>query len=91
MAGQPEVMGRGGALFYGLFVTLISWLNIPVLKEFAAQNGGMVESGSKHGRNREDLIIDVPVGAIVTDKARSRVYEFLTEGLKKFLKAAVAV
>jgi len=49
-------------------------------KEFAAQNGGPGDSGSKHGRSGEDLIIDVPVGATVTDKARSRIYEFLTEG-----------
>ncbi len=49
-------------------------------KDFAAENGGVGEGGSRFGKNGADLIIDVPVGSVVTDKERSRVYEFLTEG-----------
>jgi GTP-binding protein len=49
-------------------------------KEFKAEDGVHGDRGSRHGRNGEDLIVDVPVGSVVTDKARSRVYEFLEEG-----------
>ncbi len=49
-------------------------------KDFAAENGGVGEGGSRFGKNGADLIIDVPVGSVVTDKERGRVYEFLTEG-----------
>ncbi len=49
-------------------------------KEFEALGGGHGESGSRHGKNAEDLIIDVPVGSTVTDKERVRVYELMEEG-----------
>lgn len=49
-------------------------------KDFAAENGGVGEGGSRFGKNGADLIIDVPVGSVVTDKERGRVYEFLIEG-----------
>lgn len=72
--------GRGGSVILRAVRDVNLLAKYTGAKEFVAQNGGHGESGSKHGRNGEDLIIDVPVGAIVTDKARSRVYEFLTEG-----------
>ncbi len=72
--------GRGGSIILRAVRDVNLLAKYTGAKEFNAQNGGHGEAGSKHGKNGEDLIIDVPVGAIVTDKARGRVYEFLTEG-----------
>ncbi len=47
---------------------------------FVAKDGEAGHSGSKHGKSAEDLTIKVPVGSVVTDVARGRVYEFFTEG-----------
>jgi GTPase len=56
-------------------------------KSFEAGNGDPGMGGSKFGKDGEDLIIDVPVGSVVTDVDRERVYELLTEGeLVKILK-----
>jgi GTP-binding protein len=51
--------------------------------KFSAENGEAGQSGSKHGRNGEDVIIKVPVGSIVTDVARERAYEFFTPGVRE--------
>jgi GTPase len=48
--------------------------------EFNAENGHSGEKKSKHGRNGEDMYINIPMGATVTDKERGRVYTFLEEG-----------
>lgn len=49
-------------------------------KEFTAENGGSGSRSSRHGKDGDDLYIDVPVGAKVTDVERERVYTFETEG-----------
>src|SRR3989344_3559885 len=49
-------------------------------KEFEAESGGAGEMKSRFGKNGDDLIIDVPVGSVVTDKERGRTYELLEEG-----------
>ncbi len=49
-------------------------------KSFEAMSGVPGQNDSCHGRNGEDLYIDIPVGSVVVDKARSRTYEFLEEG-----------
>lgn len=49
-------------------------------KYFAAERGEDGMGGSKFGKNGKDLIVEVPVGSIVTDVERERVYELLTEG-----------
>jgi GTP-binding protein len=49
-------------------------------KSFVAENGTSGEKMSRHGRAGEDLTIDVPVGARVTDLERNRIYTFDTEG-----------
>jgi GTP-binding protein len=59
-------------------------------KSFVAQDGTPGEKSSRHGKAAEDLIIDVPVGARVTDLDRGRVYTFDTEGeTHKILKGGI--
>ena len=49
-------------------------------KEFEAENGNSGEKKSKHGLHGEDLYINVPVGATVTEIERNRIYTFFEEG-----------
>lgn len=49
-------------------------------KKFVAEKGEDGMNKSRFGKNGNDLIIQVPVGSIVKDQTRGRVYEFMTEG-----------
>jgi GTP-binding protein len=72
--------GRGG----DVYVRAIRDLNILAKytgsKEFIAENGEAGKDKSKFGKASEDMYIDVPIGSIVTDIERDRVYELFTEG-----------
>lgn len=72
--------GRGGDIILRAVRDVNLLAKYTGSKEFEAENGVFGQEGSKHGRNGEDLIIDIPVGSVVTDAERGRVYEFLTEG-----------
>lgn len=52
------------------------------IKEFSAENGGHGESESRHGKNGEDLVIDIPLGSVVTHLGINRSVEILEEGQK---------
>jgi GTP-binding protein len=49
-------------------------------KKFVAEKGEDGMNKSRFGKNGNDLIIQVPVGSIVKDQTRGRVYEFMIEG-----------
>lgn len=49
-------------------------------KKFIAEKGEEGMGKSRFGKNGEDLIIEIPVGSVVKDVERGRVYEFMTEG-----------
>ncbi len=50
---------------------------------FEAENGQAGQNGSKHGKGGDDLTIYVPVGSIVTEVTRNRVYEFFEPGIRE--------
>ncbi len=54
-------------------------------KAFSAESGEAGQINSKTGKNGQDLVIEVPVGSIIKDKERERVYEFLTEGQEEIV------
>jgi GTP-binding protein len=72
--------GNGGDVFMRAVrdVNLLS--KYTGAKDFAAEDGVQGTNNSMHGRNGEHLTIDVPVGSIVTDVTRNRVYELSKEG-----------
>jgi GTP-binding protein len=72
--------GRGGDVYMRAVRDVALLARYTGEKAFAAENGTSGATQSKHGNHGEDLYIDVPVGARVTDIERSRVYSFLTEG-----------
>lgn len=72
--------GRGG----DVYVRAIRDLNILAkytgAKKFIAANGEDGQGKSRFGKGSNDLYIDVPVGSIITDVERERVYELFEEG-----------
>lgn len=48
-------------------------------KEYAAERGEDGGSDSMHGKNGEDLILDLPIGSIVTNIETAETYELLTD------------
>lgn len=49
-------------------------------KEFEAENGIDGSKNSKYGKNGNDLIIDLPIGSVVTNLKTSKVVTLLKEG-----------
>lgn len=72
--------GRGGDIILRAVRDVNLLAKYTGSKEFTAEAGGQGENKSRYGKNGDDLYIDVPVGSIVTDRERSRVYELLEEG-----------
>jgi len=72
--------GNGG----DVFVRAVRDLNIlskyTGSKKFVAKNGDAGGNDSMWGKGSNDLYIDVPIGSIITDIERDRVYELFEEG-----------
>jgi len=51
-------------------------------KEFIAENGGAGKGKSMHGKNGEDLNIDLPIGTIITNLKSGEKFELLEENQK---------
>ncbi len=72
--------GNGG----DVYVRAVRDLNIlskyTGAKEFIAKNGENGGNESRWGKGSNDLYIDVPIGSLITDKERDRVYELFAEG-----------
>ena len=51
-------------------------------KEFIAEDGEAGKSKNMHGKNGEDLNIDLPIGAIITNLESGEKFELLEEGQK---------
>lgn len=72
--------GNGG----GVIIRGASDINILAkyknTKEFVAQNGGAGEERSRHGANGDDLIIDFPIGSVVTNFSNNKKYQLLKAG-----------
>jgi len=49
-------------------------------KEFDAEKGEDGMKDSRHGRNGQDLVIDLPIGSIITDHRTGHTFQLLEEG-----------
>ncbi|MEK7586112.1 MAG: GTPase ObgE [Patescibacteria group bacterium] len=58
--------GRGGSIFAVAVSDIHLLSKYKHKKEFAGFNGEAGMGGSKHGKHRKDLIIELPVGSIIT-------------------------
>lgn len=79
--------GRGGDVYMRAVRDINLLSKYTGFKEFTAQSGDAGSKKSRHGGFGEDLYVDVPVGATVTDIDRDRTYSFMHEGdVHKILK-----
>ncbi len=72
--------GKGGDIYMRAVRDLGLLSKYTGSKEFKATSGNAGEKRSKYGKDGEDLYIDVPIGATVTELERERVYTFMEEG-----------
>ena len=72
--------GRGGDVYMRAVRDISLLGKYTGFKEFVAESGDAGAKRSRHGGNGDDLYIDVPVGATVTELERERVYTFMEEG-----------
>ncbi len=47
---------------------------------FTAGQGGHGQRKSRHGKNGEDIELEIPIGSVVTNRSTGRIYELLQEG-----------
>jgi len=73
--------GRGGDVYVRAIRDLSVLSKYTGAKKFIAENGGAGLSKSMYGKASSDLYIDVPIGSIITDVSRERVYELFEEGV----------
>ncbi len=73
--------GRGGDVYVRAIRDLSVLSKYTGAKKFIAENGGAGLSKSMYGKASNDLYIDVPIGSIITDVSRERVYELFEEGV----------
>jgi GTP-binding protein len=72
--------GKGGDVYMRAVRDLSLLGKYTGSKIFTAEDGRPGEKRSKYGKDGEDLYIDVPVGATVTERERERTYTFMEEG-----------
>lgn len=79
--------GRGGDVYVRAVRNLNQLAKYTGVKEFKAKDGEAGRAMSQFGKGSQDIYIDVPIGSIVRDVERDRVYELLEEGQEeKILK-----
>jgi GTP-binding protein len=69
--------GKGGSIFFICNENLNSLIELHTKKKFSAQNGECGTGRSMHGKNGEDLFLEVPLGTVIRDMETNNVlYDF---------------
>ncbi|HEV2246354.1 MAG TPA: GTPase ObgE [Terriglobia bacterium] len=75
--------GNGGGVYLESTAHLNTLLKFRFNKEFRARRAGHGEGSNRHGKNSEDLLIQVPVGTVVYDDATGdKLVDFDAEGMR---------
>jgi GTP-binding protein len=77
--------GRGGNVYIHAIRDVHVLSKYRHQKEFKAEDGYEGEGGSRHGRDGEDLYIDLPVGSIVTNEESGTAIHLTKEGQKELI------
>jgi GTP-binding protein len=72
--------GRGGAIYMRAVRDSAILARYTGEKEFRGKDGGSGMSRNMHGRDGEDVIIDVPVGSVITNLETKEQFDLSTEG-----------
>ena len=75
--------GNGGSVYLESTAHLNTLLKFRFNKEFRARRAGHGEGSNRHGKNSEDLVIQIPVGTVVYDDATGdKLVDFDAEGMR---------
>lgn len=77
--------GRGGDVYAVAIQDVFALARYRHQKEFKAEDGEPGGSSSLHGKDGEDLMIELPVGAIITNKATGKSVALTDVGQKELL------
>lgn len=77
--------GKGGDIYALASPDLGLLARYRNVKEFVAERGGDGERDSRHGKNGDDLLIEFPVGSLITNKEVGRVVDLTHPGEKVLL------
>jgi len=72
--------GRGGDVFVVAVRDLSRLAGYRFGNIFTAGRGGDGMRKSRHGKDGKDIVLEVPVGSVVTNRVTGRAFEFLKEG-----------
>jgi GTP-binding protein len=72
--------GKGGDIYVRAVRDISLLARYRRLKEFVAENGVAGMRNSQHGKDGDDLIIDMPLGSAITDSRTGRTFNLTTEG-----------
>jgi GTP-binding protein len=72
--------GKGGDVYIRAIRDIAVLAKYKNTKEFAAQNGETGAKKSMHGAKGEDLVIDVPIGSIVTNLETREKFNLIEDG-----------
>ncbi|HOA85393.1 MAG TPA: GTPase CgtA, partial [Bacillota bacterium] len=71
--------GRGGNIVFVADPSMNTLLAFRYKKKFIAQNGECGRGSKCHGKNGEDLIIRVPYGTLIIDKATGKIIKDMSD------------
>lgn len=75
--------GNGGSVYLESTAHLNTLLKFRFNKEFRARRAGHGEGSNCHGKDSEDLVVQVPVGTVVYDDATGdKLFDFDSEGMR---------
>ena len=74
-AGGPDGGdgGRGGNIIFRIDEGANTLLAFRYKRKFVAENGGNGKGGKMHGKNGEDVIVQVPAGTLIKDPASGKI------------------
>jgi GTP-binding protein len=72
--------GKGGDVFVVGVSDLSKLAHYRHKKEFSAENGDEGQSRSMHGKEGQDLTIEIPVGTLVTNLSNGKTFDITTVG-----------
>lgn len=77
--------GKGGDVFAVGVSDLSKLAHYRHMKEFASERGDDGQSRSMHGKDGQDLIIEVPVGTLITNLENGKTFDISTVGEKTLI------
>lgn len=72
--------GRGGAIYMRAVRDSAILARYTGEKEFRGKDGGSGMSRNMHGKDGDDIIIDVPVGSVITNEETKEQFDLVAEG-----------